>query len=74
MVFANKQDIHSAVPLEEVEDVFKVNDVLVASAYARKQKMVAVSALTCAGVEEGVKWLVDQIVEDEAILSRSRPR
>lgn len=75
-VFANKQDLPHACKLEEIEEVLHINSGATSErGYQRQQKLLAVSALTCAGVENGIQWLVDCVASDpEALISRTRPR
>lgn len=73
LVCANKQDLVDATPIEKLNEYFQPNpqketsdtnkavsasEILILGK-DRKKNLKPVSALTCYGIEESVKWLVD---------------
>ncbi|KPJ07941.1 ADP-ribosylation factor-related protein 1 [Papilio machaon] len=58
LVLANKQDIPDCMGVHTVKPIFNQNAHLIG---ARDIMLMATSALTGDGVDEGIRWLVDCI-------------
>ena len=58
LVFANKQDAPGAVPPQEIEACFGLQQSLSSS---QPRKVVGVAALTGDGIQESVMWMVETL-------------
>ena len=56
LIFANKQDVDGALTASEIEKVLRLGDL-----GARHWKVVACSAVTGSGLDNGFGWLVGDI-------------
>jgi ADP-ribosylation factor-like protein 2 len=56
LIFANKQDVAGSLSASDLENVLRLKDL-----GARHYKVVACSAVTGAGLDEGFSWLVGDI-------------
>jgi ADP-ribosylation factor-like protein 2 len=56
LIFANKQDVAGSLSATDLENVLKLKDL-----GTRHWKVVACSAVTGAGLDEGFSWLVGDI-------------
>eukprot|EP01017_Pseudomicrothorax_dubius_P040432 TRINITY_DN6321_c0_g1_i2.p1 TRINITY_DN6321_c0_g1~~TRINITY_DN6321_c0_g1_i2.p1 ORF type:complete len:179 (+),score=57.00 TRINITY_DN6321_c0_g1_i2:168-704(+) len=56
LIFANKQDLIQALPAEEISDTLNLQNIK-----ARQWSIVACSAQTKEGLQEGMEWLIGQI-------------
>jgi len=70
LLCANKQDLPTARPREEINDVFQMDKI---GNKSREKKLQMLSALTCAGIEEGITWLVNAAVNNPDVV-RAGPR
>ncbi|CAK76570.1 unnamed protein product (macronuclear) [Paramecium tetraurelia] len=56
LVFANKQDLVQALPADEISDSLKLNKIT-----DRQWSIVACSAKTQEGLQEGMEWLIKTV-------------
>jgi signal recognition particle receptor subunit beta len=56
LIFANKQDLSLSLNPEEIMDILNLNNI-----QDRKWTIVACSAVTKAGIQDGINWLLDNI-------------
>lgn len=56
LIFANKQDVAGSLSAEEIYSVLRLGDL-----GSRHYKVVACSAVTGQGLDEGLGWLVGDI-------------
>ena len=56
LIYANKQDLLSALPAEEIEETLRLNLIT-----DRAWTIVACSAQTKEGLEEGISWLGETV-------------
>ena len=61
LIFANKQDLVSAVPADEISEALSLQDIK-----DRQWSIVACSAKTKDGLQEGMDWLISQMKDKEA--------
>ena len=54
LLFANKQDLPGAVSDEDVAETFEVGR------QATRIRVQPCSALTCEGIESGIRWIVQE--------------
>jgi ADP-ribosylation factor related protein 1 len=82
LVCANKMDLAQARSVEEIADYFELGDGLEGAdsahraspiARRRESRLQPVSALTCAGIEEGVTWLVERAANNPEIIRARGP-
>jgi signal recognition particle receptor subunit beta len=82
LVCANKMDLAQARSVEEIAAYFELGDGIEGaenahrsspSARRRENRLQPVSALTCAGIEEGVTWLVERASNNPEIIRARGP-
>lgn len=68
LVLANKQDLHNAATVEEIDERFGFSSLCTTS---QQYRVEPVSAITGSGIADGIAWMVDTLKRSSRGITRS---
>lgn len=68
LVFANKQDLHSAATTRDIDERFGLSSLCTNS---QQYRVEPVSAITGSGIADGITWMVDTLKNSSRGVTRA---